>query len=115
MNEGLLHSINVSSGGVPKYPRERCWVGKEGLDGDRQRDLRHHGGAERAVALYSLQLIDALRAEGHAIAVGSIGENLTLDGLDWTAVVPGASIEVGEVLLQVTGYAAPCENIAGSF
>ena len=112
---GVVHSINVSNGGVPKLPRESCYVSVSGLQGDRQRDLRHHGGPDRAVCLYSLELIEALRAEGHAITPGSIGENLTVGGIPWAAMVPGAKVEVGAVVLELTDYAAPCSNIARSF
>ena len=112
---GSLASINVSAGGVPKLPVPECRISPQGLEGDRQRDLRYHGGLERAVSLFSLEQIQALQAEGHPIAAGSIGENLTLSGLSWSLVVPGARLRVGEVLLELTHYAAPCRNIAGAF
>lgn len=110
-----VHSINISDGGVPKLPRESVAVRKTGLEGDRQRDLEYHGGPDRAVSLYSLELIEALRAEGHPIAPGTIGENLTLAGLDWQALAPGMRLEIGEVTLELMSHAAPCRNIAGSF
>jgi MOSC domain-containing protein YiiM len=112
---GVVHAINVSNGGVPKLARPSCYVGVNGLEGDRQRDLRYHGGPDRAVSLYSLDLIRALQVEGHCITSGSIGENLTLSGIEWAQMVPGATIEVGPVILQLTDYAAPCSNIARSF
>src|SRR5678816_4656286 len=112
---GVVQFINVSNGGVPKLARESCYVSVQGLEGDRQRDLRHHGGPDRAVCLYSLDLIDALQAEGHGITPGSIGENLTVRGVEWSTMVPGARVEVGPVVLELTDYAAPCSNIARSF
>lgn len=115
MSNGFLHSINVSDGGVPKRPRPWAQVRVDGIEGDRQEDRRYHGGPDRAVCLYSLDLIEALQGEGHPIAAGSIGENLTLHGIEWTDVRPDARIEVGEVLLEVTRAASPCHKIAGSF
>jgi MOSC domain-containing protein YiiM len=115
MGESVLHSISVSDGGVPKLARETCVVRVGGLEGDRQRDLENHGGPERAVSLYSLELIQALRADGHPIAPGTIGENLTLAGVNWSEMIPGARIEIGEVSLQLTRDAAPCQKIAASF
>lgn len=100
---------------MPKLARDVCLVGRTGLEGDRQRDLENHGGAERAVSVYSLELIEALRAEGHPIAPGSIGENLTLAGLPWKELRPGVRLEVGEVVLEFASYAAPCQIIAASF
>lgn len=112
---GILQSINVSNGGVPKLPREWAQVRPGGVEGDRQDDRRFHGGPNRAVCLYSLDLIEALQGEGHPIVPGSIGENLTIQGLDWLQVRPEARIEIGEVLLEVTKATSPCHKIAASF
>ncbi len=115
MAEGRVHSINVSDGGVPKRTRSSAWVDANGIEGDRQRDLRFHGGPNRAVALYSLDLMQILQDEGHPIEPGTIGENVTLAGIDWSLMVPGARVQVGEVELELTAYAHPCRKIAGSF
>ena len=115
MPDATVHSINVSDGGVPKRPRSAAWIGLDGVEGDRQRDLRFHGGPSRAVALYSLDLIGSLQGEGHPIAPGTIGENLTLAGIDWSLMVPGARLQVGEVELEITAYAPPCRKIVDSF
>jgi MOSC domain-containing protein YiiM len=101
---------------VPKTAVEQARVTRLGLEGDRHRDTEHHGGPERAVCLYALEAIEALQGEGHPIRPGSIGENLTVHGLDWKAVAPGEVIQVGDrVLLQVTRYTSPCTNIAPAF
>lgn len=115
MEEARVHSINVSQGGVPKLSLASCAVGQYGLVGDRQLDRENHGGPERAVSLYSMELIEALRAEGHPIAPGTAGENLTLAGLPWEKLQIGLHMEVGEVVLELTSHAAPCQSIAASF
>ncbi len=108
--------ISVSRGGVPKTAVPAARVTVDGIEGDRQRDLEHHGGPERAVCLYSLEAIQGLQAEGHSIVPGSIGENVTVEGLDWSAVAPGDHLLLGDtVLLRVTRYTSPCLNIRGSF
>jgi MOSC domain-containing protein YiiM len=112
---GRIESINISGGGVPKQPVFEASVTVAGIDGDRQRDRRWHGGPDRAVVIFSLDVIEALQAEGHPIAPGTTGENLTLRGIDWTTVVPGAELAIGEVRLRVTKYASPCYKIARSF
>ncbi len=112
---GSVHAIHTSSGGVPKLPRESCAVRFGGLEGDWQTDRENHGGPDRAVSLYSLEVIEALRAEGHPIAPGTTGENLTLRGLDWAALRPGARLDIGEVRLEIVSYAAPCKTIIASF
>lgn len=114
-SHGVLHSINVSDGGVPKTPKPWAHVRANGVEGDRQDDIRYHGGLDRAVCLYSLDLIEALQGEGHPISAGSIGENLTLDGIDWGQVRADARVEIGEVVLEVTKATSPCTKIAGAF
>ena len=110
-----MASVNVSPGGVPKLPVERARVSPAGVEGDRQRFLEYHGGPERAVSIYSLDLIEALSKEGHPIGVGTTGENLTLAGLDWSLMVPGTTLRIGEAEVEITAYAPPCRTIAGSF
>ena len=108
-----LHQISVSNGGVPKLAVSQARVTKDGVEGDRQRNREVHGGPDRAVCLYSLEVIEALRKEGHSIASGSAGENLTLAGLDWKHVSPGTRLSVGnEVKLEVLSYTAPCKHNA---
>ena len=116
MKQGRIVQISVSPGGVPKLRVPSARITRLGVEGDRQRDHEHHGGPERAVCLFSLEQIRALRAEGHAIEPGAIGENVTVEGLDWDAVVPGAHLLLGErVLVEVTRYTSPCINIQPVF
>ena len=76
----------------------------------------HHGGPERAVCVYSLERIHSLQVEGHPIDVGTVGENVTVEGIDWDLVVPGARLRVGnEVLLEIASFTDPCKTIKGSF
>jgi MOSC domain-containing protein YiiM len=108
--------VSVSRGGVPKTAVSEARVTPQGLEGDAQRNRELHGGPERAVCLYSNEMIERLRAEGHPITPGSIGENVTVHGLDWAAVGPGCHLLLGDhVLLQVTRYTSPCLNIMGAF
>ena len=112
---GVLVSINASGGGVPKLPRHRAAVTAGGVEGDRQRDLRYHGGPDRAVCLYSFDLIRALQDEGHQVSIGLLGENLTVMGLDWRRLTPGTRIQVGGVRLLITAFAVPCKNLSPYF
>ena len=110
--DATVVAINVSDGGVPKRPVPDAYVGVDGMAGDRQANLVYHGGPDRAVCLYSLERIQALQAEGHPITAGATGENLTVSGLDWDHVVPGAKLRVGAiVVLEITSYTKPCRKI----
>lgn len=111
-----VYQVNVSKGGVPKRPVAGARVGINGVEGDRQTDTVHHGGPERAVCLFALEVIERFRAEGHPIQPGYAGENLTVAGLDWEEIVPGTRLAVGnEVELEITSYTSPCANNAAWF
>ena len=113
---GTIRSINLSPGGVPKNSVNDAMVARSGLIGDAQNDTKHHGGPEKAVCVYSLELIRSLQREGHPIDVGTAGENLTVEGINWDRVVPGARIRCGEeVELEVASFTNPCKTIKGSF
>lgn len=114
--DGRIFQLNLSDGGVPKLAVREAFLTTEGLEGDRQRDLRYHGGPERALCLFALERIIELQAEGHPIFPGSVGENVTLIGLDWSQLKPGARLALGdEVLIEIASHAAPCKIIADSF
>jgi MOSC domain-containing protein YiiM len=105
-----VHQINVSDGGVPKRPVPEARITAQGIDGDRQRNLKVHGGPERALCLFSLELIERLQEEGHSIDPGSAGENLTLAGLEWESLRPGTQLGIGpDVRLEIASYCAPCD------
>jgi MOSC domain-containing protein YiiM len=111
-----IHQINVSQGGVPKLPMGSAEIGLQGVIGDRQSDTEHHGGPERALCLFSVEVIDRFREEGHPIEPGNAGENLTISGLDWGEMVPGSRWRVGPTLeIEITGYTAPCSKNAAWF
>lgn len=113
---GHIFQINLSAGGVPKLGQPQAEVSYAGLVGDSHRDLVSHGGPERALCLYSLERILALQLEGHPVFPGAIGENLTIAGLDWSLIIPGARLRLGEtVLVEITRYTTPCSNIAPFF
>ncbi len=113
---GSLHQISVSDGGVPKRPVPEAKIIVDGVSGDRQRSPKIHGGRDRAVCLFSREVIEALRAEGHSIEPGCTGENVTLAGVDWAGIAPGDRIRVGEdVVVEIVSYTAPCGHNARWF
>src|SRR5262249_32294921 len=66
-------------------------------------------------SLWSLEVIRELVAEGHPIAPGFAGENVTVEGLAWADVVPGVRLAVGEAVVEVVSFASPCQTIAHCF
>ena len=113
---GRIVQISVSNGGVPKTAVPTARVTEDGVEGDRQANPEIHGGPDRAVCLFSMERIRDLQGEGHAIVPGAVGENVTVEGIDWDAVQPNSRIVLGDaVTLEVTRYTSPCVNIRGAF
>ena len=106
---------------MPKLAVAQARITRGGVEGDKQNDLQHHGGPDRAVCLLALEVIERLRAEGHPIAPGTTGENLTVAGLDWASIGPGVRLKIAgaggtdSVVLEIVSYTAPCSTIRDSF
>lgn len=113
---GRVFQLNRSAGGVPKLPIREAEVDLLGLDGDVQKHTKIHGGPERALCLFSVEVIQRLQAEGHAIWPGSTGENVTVSGIPWEMLAPGMRLALGEhVVVELTRATEPCKQIAASF
>ena len=111
-----LYQINCSPGGLPKLPVLEAWVSLKGLDGDRHRNRVLHGRPDRALCLFSFEILEALQQEGHTVYAGASGENLALAGLDWTQMKPGEHLKIGEeVQIELTSYCEPCRHNAKWF
>jgi MOSC domain-containing protein YiiM len=107
----IVTQINVSPGGMPKLPVLQAQVTAAGVAGDRQRNLKYHGGADRAVCVYSEELYEWLRDYGINVANGQIGENFTTRGLDLDALKPGNLLRVGGCVIEITKVRVPCNQL----
>ncbi|MGH8927781.1 MAG: MOSC domain-containing protein [Acidimicrobiia bacterium] len=112
---GRVHQVAVSDGGVPKLAVAGGYVGPTGLLGDRHNEPSH-GGPNKALCLFALEVIEAVAAEGHSLFPGAVGENVTLAGVDWSLVKPGSRWRIGdEVEIEITSYTIPCKTNARWF
>jgi MOSC domain-containing protein YiiM/predicted GNAT family acetyltransferase len=113
---GRVVQVNVSPGGVPKHAVPEARVGRMGLVGDRHRGDTVHGGPHRAVCLFAIEALQRVADEGHPIEPGSVGENLTTEGIELALLPAGTRLAIGQdVILEMSGPTNPCDNIAGSF
>jgi MOSC domain-containing protein YiiM len=86
------------------------------LAGDRQADLRVHGGPDKAVYAYAAEDAAWWAAElRRPIAPGMFGENLTTEGVDVSGAVIGERWRVGSVLLEVSQPRLPCAKLGIRF
>lgn len=89
-------------------------VGPEGLAGDQQADLVHHGGVDKAVHGYSSEhFADWQKGFPEwSVMAGCFGENLTIAGQTERDVWIGDVFQIGSCRLQVSQPRQPCWKLA---
>jgi MOSC domain-containing protein YiiM len=95
-------------------------VNRLGIAGDERADMSVHGGLDKAVYLYPHEHYAfwvaarerVLHRQEESLSFGFMGENLTTEGLLETELWIGDSLEIGELLLEVTEPRAPCFKFA---
>ena len=94
-------------------------VGRLGLAGDAQADLRVHGGPDKAVYGYDLAAYAGWAAELPDLAArfvaGSMGENLVIAGADERSLCIGDRVRAGTALLQICQIREPCFKLGLAF
>ena len=112
----VISTMSVSDGGFRKRAVDGAMIDEGGVVGDRREDTGDHGSPDQALCRYSLEVIGRLKAEGHPIEPGFAGENLTISGLDWFSIQPGARLDIGpDIEAEITFYATPCSKNAQWF
>ena len=88
----------------------RTAVRRHNIEGDRQSDLRVHGGPNKAVYAYASEHYPYWRAQlpDRHLGWGAFGENLTLDGLTEDDAHIGDDYRIGSAVVTVTQPRMPC-------
>jgi MOSC domain-containing protein YiiM len=120
VNVGRPRVLGVRAGetvvsGIAKSPvaARQVRVGALNIEGDGQADLTVHGGADKAVYAYPADHWSWWESS-HALACApaTFGENLTLKGVDESAVAIGDCFAWGSAILEVSQPRAPCYKFA---
>lgn len=102
---------------IVKSPVNSLTVNKDGTDEDVQANKKLHGGPEKVLHQYAP--INYLTLRKHfpdgVFEKGSIGENISVEGMDDTTVFIGDIWQFGDVELQVSAPRAPCSKISQRF
>lgn len=111
MMPAILTQLSVSTSGMPKFAVLAAEVTRGGVAGDKQRNLKHHGGEDRAICLYSEELYDFLREKGVNLKAGDVGENFTTRGLNLLKLESGDRLRVGGCVIEITKVRVPCSQL----
>lgn len=89
-------------------------VGRTNLDGDGQADLKHHGGAEKAVLAYAAEHYPYWQKQLvlPTLPNGAFGENFTVVGQSEASVCIGDIYDIGDVQVQVSQPRQPCWKLS---
>ena len=91
-------------------------LGKLGFENDGVGDLKHHGGLDKAVCVYSGDHYAYWEnLLGITLPEAAFGENLTVSGLHEDEVCIGDIYEAGSALLQVSQPRQPCRTLAARY
>jgi MOSC domain-containing protein YiiM len=84
-----------------------------GIPGDAIVDVKHHGGLDQALYLYTVEDYAWWSRElGQDLLPGTFGENLTVAGLESGPCLAGDRLQIGEVTLEVSCARMPCVTLA---
>jgi MOSC domain-containing protein YiiM len=115
---GQLLQLNVKPRvpgeyGLPKQAVARLDISADGAAGDynnyRMRTLK--GDPDQAILILTDDVIQQLRREGWPVQPGDFGENITLGGAAEADLGPGARLQVGDVLLEISKPCDPCTEL----
>ena len=107
-NLAQLISINVSKGGIPKWPIESVRVTINGLEGDGHNHDKHNTPFQ-AVCLQDIEKLEELYMEGYPLFPGTTGENLTVRNLHVNALPIGTILRFSNgVVIELTKIRNPC-------
>lgn len=106
--------------GIDKKPAPGALhLSATGFVGDRQGDLKRHGGIEKAVHHYPYDHYGPWRSEIEPVALldrpGAFGENLSTSGLTEEDVAIGDRFRLGGALLEVSQGRQPCWKLNRRF
>lgn len=102
--------VNSSMPRLPIDPEQQdIEVTTLGLEEDQSADKRFHGGPTKALYAYPLEHLQQWEEEfGKAFPPGSMGENLTIQGMTEKEIRIGDQWLWGDVRLRVRGQRTPC-------
>jgi len=115
--EVMWHESRVVTAIYKQPVDDRVALRKLNLDGDRQADLRVHGGEDKAVYCYPIEHYDYWKRElpDRELPTGMFGENFTTKGLLEDSVHLGDHFSAGSADVVVAQPRLPCYKLGIRF
>lgn len=102
---GRITAICISErkGTQKHYVEQAEFKVDHGIVGD-----AHAGNWHRQVSLLNKEKIEAFKARGAQVQDGAFGENVIVEGIDFSALPVGTRYRSGDVLLEMTQIGKEC-------
>jgi MOSC domain-containing protein YiiM len=97
-----------------KPTEDEVIVGPLGIKGDKQADLKAHGGTHKAIYAYSYKHYDHwgdCLKKNFSNSYGLMGENLTIDNFDEKEFYIGDQFNISNTILRITQPRIPCYKL----
>lgn len=104
---GQVVAVCLSSGGIPRHPVESAQLSVGGFENDGHRYDEHYA-PQRAVTLFNQEILDRFEPDAEAFPSGSVGENITLRGINLGDLEIGTRLLIGEAEIQLEKRWKPC-------
>jgi MOSC domain-containing protein YiiM len=110
--ESFLHNNKDMTTAIHKHPvKLPIFLGQQFI-GDEQADLVNHGGADKAVCVYSYEhYAHWEQSLEQSLSLGAFGENMTVLGMLEHDICIGNIYRIGETLVQVSQPRQPCYKL----
>ena len=105
MGKVIAVCISPEKGTQKTAVAEGSFIEDYGIEGD-----AHAGKWHRQVSLLSYDKIEAFRQRGARVENGAFGENLVVEGIDFSALPVGTSLACGDVVLEITQIGKECHH-----
>lgn len=104
--------------GIKKYPINKAFLTKTGFISDEQADLKHHGGENKALFMFSKKTYEKINQECNTKfkidEVSHFGENIIFSHISEEDICIGDIYSLGEATIQITQPRQPCWKLSAN-
>lgn len=105
MGRVMAVCISEKRGTQKKNIKEGNFIENFGIEND-----AHGGNWHRQVSLLSYEKIEEFNEKGANVIDGAFGENLVVEGIEFTELPIGTRFKCNEVILELTQIGKECHN-----
>lgn len=114
--EEVFRGRGIRTGICKKPVQGPLDLGRLGFEGDGVADLKHHGGPDKAVCVYSVDHHPFWeKALGIKLPPAAFGENLSVSNLLEDEVSVGDVFQLGKAVVQISQPRQPCRTLAARY